>query len=114
MTENLTAPPTVVQEFLTAHTARDAAGTLRTLTPDAVVRDDGAVHRGADEIASWLRRASSEYSWSSTLTGTERVDEAHWVTTHRLVGDFPGGVVDLAYRFTLRGGLVCALTIEPC
>ena len=43
----------------------------------------------------------------------ERVDDAHWVATNRLEGDFPGGVVDLAYRFTLRGDRIAGLHIAP-
>ena len=113
MTENLIAPPSVVSAHLTAHTARDVEGVLRTLAPDAVVVDDGRTHRGADEIAGWLQRGASEYSYSSTLTGVDGRDDAHWVVSQRLEGDFPGGVVDLRFRFTLRDGLIEELTIAP-
>ncbi|MEU2351167.1 nuclear transport factor 2 family protein [Modestobacter sp. NPDC049651] len=113
MTENLVAPPAVVGDFLTASTARDVDRALAALTPDAVVVDDGSTHRGTDEIADWLRRAASEYRYSSTLTGVERVDDEHWVTTHHLEGDFPGGVVDLRYRFTLSGDRVAEVVIAP-
>ena len=113
MTENLIAPPSVVSAYLTAHAARDVEGVLGTLAPDAVVVDDGRTYRGADEIAGWLRRAASEYSYSTTLTGVDRVDDAQWVVSQRLDGDFPGGVVDLRFRFTVRGGRIAELTIAP-
>jgi hypothetical protein len=32
---------------------------------------------------------------------------------HHLEGDFPGGSVDLRYQYTIRGGLISALTIAP-
>jgi hypothetical protein len=32
---------------------------------------------------------------------------------HHLEGDFPGGVVDLHFRFTLRDALIARLVIEP-
>jgi hypothetical protein len=32
---------------------------------------------------------------------------------HHLEGDFPGGVADLHFRFTLRDGLISRLVIEP-
>ena len=41
----------------------------------------------------------------------ERVDGAAWVAHHRLEGDFPGGVAELAYRFELSDGLVARLHI---
>jgi hypothetical protein len=33
--------------------------------------------------------------------------------TNHLEGDFPGGEVDLRFQFTLEGGLIKNLTIEP-
>ena len=113
MTENLIAPPSVVSAFLAAAGAHDVDRTLPTLTPDAVVVDDGRTYRGPEEIAGWLRRSASEYSYTSTLTGIERLDDAHWVTTSHLEGDFPGGVVDLRYRFTLRGDQITEVVIAP-
>ena len=35
----------------------------------------------------------------------------HWVVTQRLEGDYPGGVADLDYTVTLRGGLIRRLAI---
>ena len=37
----------------------------------------------------------------------------HWVATNRLEGDFPGGVVDLRYRFAMDGDLIAELVIAP-
>jgi hypothetical protein len=51
--------------------------------------------------------------YTSRLTGARKDDDTHWVGTHHLEGDFPGGVVDLDFRFTLRDGRVEALTIAP-
>ncbi|WP_432562554.1 hypothetical protein [Kineococcus sp. SYSU DK003] len=45
--------------------------------------------------------------------GTERLDEQHWVTTHLLEGDFPGGRAELRYRFTLQDDLITELVIAP-
>ena len=45
--------------------------------------------------------------------GAERVDATHWVAVNRLEGDFPGGVAELRYRFTLADDLVTELVIAP-
>jgi hypothetical protein len=37
----------------------------------------------------------------------------HYVAVHHLEGDFPGGVVDLRFRFTLREGRIAELVIKP-
>jgi hypothetical protein len=44
--------------------------------------------------------------------GPAEVGETYLVGTH-LEGDFPGGAVDLSYRFTLRGGQIARLEIGP-
>jgi hypothetical protein len=35
------------------------------------------------------------------------------VAVNHLEGNFPGGVVDLAYRFTMDGDLIAQLVIAP-
>ncbi|SFJ65472.1 SnoaL-like domain-containing protein [Amycolatopsis sacchari] len=105
--------PETITAYLAAHEAHDTDAELRLLAPDATVTDEGHTYRGHAEIAAWLRRSASEYTYTSTLTGTERVDDDHYVATHHLEGDFPGGVVDLHFRFTLHNGLIERLVIEP-
>jgi ketosteroid isomerase-like protein len=105
--------PTTIRTFLAAHSARDRDAALATFTPTAVVVDDGHTFEGSDEIAAFLSDAGAEFSYTNELVGAERTDEAHWVTVHRLEGDFPGGVAELRYRFTLAGGLIAALVIAP-
>ncbi len=41
------------------------------------------------------------------------VDDSHYDARHHLEGNFPGGVVDLHFRFTLRDGQIARLVIEP-
>jgi ketosteroid isomerase-like protein len=105
--------PQTITAYLDAQRARDADAAVRHLTPDATVTDEGHTHRGHAEIGDWIRRAGSEYSYTTTLTATERLDDDHYVAVHHLEGDFPGGVADLNYRFTLRHGQIARLVIAP-
>ncbi|WP_329459719.1 nuclear transport factor 2 family protein [Streptomyces sp. NBC_01497] len=105
--------PDAVTAYLRAHQARDTAASLATFTPDAAVTDEGRTHEGITAIQSWLERAGSQYTYTTTLTGAYRADDAHYVADHRLEGDFPGGVADLHFRFTLRDGSIERLVIEP-
>lgn len=105
--------PDVVTRYLRAHRAHDTATAIAAFTGDAEVTDDGRTYEGTDAIEAWLTRSSTEYTYTVTLTGAERVDAAHWTAVNRLEGNFPGGVVDLAYRFTLRDGLIERLVIAP-
>ncbi|MGY1770977.1 nuclear transport factor 2 family protein [Blastococcus sp. SYSU D00813] len=105
--------PTTVRAFLAAHRAREADAAIRAFTPGAVVVDDGTTYRGTEEIRRFVSSAGSRFSYTSELVGAQRLDDTHWVVTHRLVGDFPGGVVELGYRFAMDGDLVAELVIAP-
>ncbi|GHF19431.1 hypothetical protein GCM10017786_61620 [Amycolatopsis deserti] len=82
-------------------------------TTDAVVVDDGRTYRGPDEIRAWTRRTTTEFRYTATLTGFSQEGAGEWTVVQHLSGDFPGGEVDLRYRFQLRGERIAALTIAP-
>jgi ketosteroid isomerase-like protein len=109
----ITDLPDTVRAYLTAHTARDTETALAAYLPDAEVTDEGLTHRGTEEIRRWLERSSSEYTFTTELTGAERLDDQRYVVTSHLEGDFPGGVVDLRYRFTVRDDRIAVLAIAP-
>lgn len=112
-TIDLTELPDVVTRYLDAHRAHDMATAITTFTGDATVVDDGRTYDGTEAIEKWLNRSSSEYTYTSRLTGAQQTDGTHFIAIQHLEGDFPGGVVDLHYRFSLRGGHIERLVIEP-
>ena len=102
------ALPYSVRNFMTAPDARAVDRALATLTPDAVVTDEGHDYQGHDDIGSWIATAASEYTYPTTFTGASTTDTSIDVGQH-LEGNFPGGVADLHYRFTLDGALISRL-----
>ena len=94
-----------------AHDQRDTDGALDTFTPGAIVADDGQTYRGRVEIRDWLSRASVRFTYTRTLIDTAEVDNNTWLVTNRLEGDFPGGLVDLRYRFVISEGRIAELSI---
>ncbi|MFI9644293.1 nuclear transport factor 2 family protein [Micromonospora sp. NPDC051925] len=105
--------PAAITAYLAAHRTHETAVAITSYAADAVVVDEGRTHRGLDEIRSWLEGTASEYRYTTELTSATSVDDTHFVVTQHLEGDFPGGVVDLHYRFTTSGALITHLTIEP-
>jgi len=77
------------------------------------VVDYGHTYAGTAAIDGWLDRAATEFTYTVQLTDARETDADHYIATQHLEGDFPGGTVDLHYRFTLRDGLVERLVIEP-
>jgi ketosteroid isomerase-like protein len=105
--------PALISDYLVAHRARDLGTAVGYYTQDAVVVDEGRTFRGPQEIRDWLATAASEFTYTVELTSARRVDDEHYVAVHHLEGDFPGGVADLQFKFTLRDGRISALAIEP-
>lgn len=82
-------------------------------TTDATVIDDGHTHTGIEAVTAWANRAPSEFTYTTTPLSAERTGGNAYTVTQHLEGDFPGGEVDLHFRFTLREGLIEHLVIEP-
>jgi ketosteroid isomerase-like protein len=105
--------PEVIGRYQDAHDRRDTKMALSAFSPDASVLDDGHEFRGTDEIRNWLATAASEFTFTRTLISAEAIDAATWLVVNHLEGDFPGGIVDLRYRFTLADDLISKLVIAP-
>ena len=105
--------PTAIKAYLAALQARDVEAAISTYAADAVVTDDGRTHRGWDDIRTWLDRSGSEYTYTTEFVSATRIDDDRFDVIQHLAGDFPGGMIDLHYRFTLNGALITRLTIEP-
>lgn len=105
--------PVLISNYLIAHRARDLDTAVGYYTEEAIVVDEGHTYRGRQQIRDWLATAASEYTYTIELTGARRIDQEHYVAIHHLEGNFPGGVADLQFKFTLREGQISRLTIEP-
>jgi hypothetical protein len=105
--------PDAVTTYLTAQDARDVATAITVFTADAEVTDEGQTYRGLDAIGTWIGSAASQYTYTTEFTGATFTGRDHVDVTQHLEGNFPGGVVDLHYRFTLGGGAITRLVIEP-
>ncbi|WP_378144366.1 nuclear transport factor 2 family protein [Cnuibacter sp. UC19_7] len=92
--------PAAVHGFVDGWQSHDAEKVEALFTDWAVVSDEGRTHRGRDEIRAWIRESIDLFTTTLTfLRGRE--DKGMLGATFRLEGDFPGGVVQLEYRFRL-------------
>ena len=112
MTTKWDALPDTIKAFMTALDAREVDHVLATLTADAVVTDEGHDYTGHEEIGAWVADAAAEYTYTTAFTGATTTEAGVDVGQH-LEGNFPGGVADLHYRFTLDGTVISRVVIEP-
>jgi hypothetical protein len=105
--------PEVIRRYFAAHDRRDADTSSLAFATDARVFDDGREYRGQKEIHDWLGRASTQFTYTRTFLDAVAEEPGVWLVRNRLEGDFPGGVVDLTYRFRVADDLIVDLIIEP-
>lgn len=105
--------PATITTYLTAHEAKDAATAIKAFADDAVVTDEGHTYRGLAEIRDWLASAGTEFTFTTEFVGATVLEPTRIDVVQHLEGDFPGGVADLHFRFTMDGAFITRLVIEP-
>ena len=105
--------PDVVTRYFDAQAARDFDTLVTLFAADAVVIDEGKTRRGTQQIRAWREDVASVYEYTTEVAGVEPAGEGKYVARVHLEGNFPGGTVDLHYRFTLDGEHIRRLEITP-
>ncbi|MEA5363093.1 nuclear transport factor 2 family protein [Amycolatopsis sp., V23-08] len=101
MLENM---PDAVRAYLALTIAGDRTAAIVAFAEDAHVTDDGASHDGVTAVRAWLDRPAGDYTFTTTplsAKSTMDTEDGEALVTCRVEGNFPGGLVDLDYRFTL-------------
>ncbi len=113
MPDHLAELPAAIAAYQAAHDRRDTDAALACFSTDATVIDEDQSFVGPEQIRSWLDHAGSQFTYTRTLTGIDDLGDGSLIVHNRLEGDFPGGEVDLRYRFRLAQGLIERLEIAP-
>jgi hypothetical protein len=103
--------PAVITRYLVAAPAGDFVALADCFTADGTVTDEGHTYRGRTEIIGWRESLASQWTFTTTVTSSEPISDDEYRVTVHVVGDFPGGVVDLTYQFVLHDDLIADLTI---
>jgi ketosteroid isomerase-like protein len=105
-------PPTI-ERYFESDSRRDVEAILALFTKDAVVIDDGRTWHGSADIRAWQLGPASQYEYDVTLSGVEATGGETYLVSCRLDGNFPGGTVELRFRFILSEDLIQRLEIGP-
>lgn len=102
--------PNPIQSYFDADRGRDADALVAAFAEGALVKDEGASHRGHTEIAAWWRDAKQQYDHRAdpfeVTAGEGRVSVRATVS-----GNFPGSPATLTYHFQLEGDRIAELEI---
>jgi hypothetical protein len=105
--------PETVATFFALDARHDHVAIVALFADDAVVVDERQKIEGRDAIRAWREGPVSKYSYTTEVLGGEQRTPSRYLVRGRLTGDFPGGVVDLGWDFTLEDGLIARLVIAP-
>jgi ketosteroid isomerase-like protein len=105
--------PDVITQYFAAAASRDTDALVALFAADAVVVDEGETRRGAGEIRAWWDGPATAYQYTTEVRGVDPVSDARYLARVHLEGNFPGGTVDLEYRFSLDGDRITRLEIAP-
>jgi SnoaL-like domain len=114
----MTAPttpttPTVVARYFAAADADDPAALADCFVADGTVEDEGETYRGRDAIIAWRQAVISKYTYTRTITGTEQRGDTEFRISARIEGNFPGGVADLKFDFSIADDQITSVVIAP-
>lgn len=102
--------PDAIQTYFTAKAPQEAATFAAAFAPDAVVHDEGHLHRGPAEITQWWQAARAKHRHrAEPLDLTEVAGKQ--VVRARVSGDFPGSPAILTFTFGLSAGRIADLRI---
>jgi ketosteroid isomerase-like protein len=102
--------PDAIARYYESSADGDIEAILACFAPDAQVIDQDQTFIGPTGIRAWREAVSSAFTYTTELTSVEDLG-AEWVVGTHLVGDFPGGVVDLTNKFTVVDDVITRLVI---
>jgi uncharacterized protein (TIGR02246 family) len=105
--------PDVITRYFEAQASRDFDTLVGLFADDAVLVDEGHSRRGTAAIRDWRSNVATVYEYTTELLEVQRLADDRFVAHARLEGNFPGGMVDLRYRFTIDGDKISRLEIAP-
>jgi ketosteroid isomerase-like protein len=105
--------PDVITRYFAATAKRDADSVVALFTDDAVVMDEDQTWRGTSGVRAWWEGPATAYQYTIDVQRIEPADGTGYVARVRLEGNFPGGTVDLKYRFSIDHDRISRLEIAP-
>jgi ketosteroid isomerase-like protein len=103
--------PDVINRYIAAAAAQQLDEIAACFTEDATVLDEGKTYRGRAEIRTWREELVSKYVYTVKVLGSEPDGADKYIVSTLVEGNFPGGRVELKYRFALRGDEIQSLEI---
>jgi hypothetical protein len=105
--------PDVIRRYFVLDADREIDSIVALFSDDATVVDEGETRHGTTAIRAWQTGPASQYTYTTDVLGTDALSAERFVVTGRLTGNFPGGIAELNWDFTVAGDRISQLVIAP-
>jgi len=105
--------PDVIRRYFVLDVDREIDSIVALFSDDATVVDEGETRHGTTAIRAWQTGPASQYTYTTDVLGTDALSAERFVVTGRLTGNFPGGIAELNWDFTVAGDRISQLVIAP-
>lgn len=109
----MNSPDDVIRRFFALEAARDLDDMIALFADDATVLDESQTRQGTDAIRAWRAEVASKYTYTTEILAITNGDPGRVLVEGRITGDFPGGVADLKWDFTIAEDRIRRLVIAP-
>jgi len=92
---------------------RDIDAIVALFSDDATVIDEAQTRHGTEEIRAWQTGAASKFTYFTEVLAITDREPGRYVVDGRITGNFPGGVADLRWDFTVSDDRIRRLVIAP-
>ncbi len=103
--------PVIVKTYFDADRRNDADSLAELFSVDAVVKDEGARHKGLNAIRSWWVAAKERYQHVVEPIETTLADDQVSVRA-KVSGKFPNSPATLVFSFTTKDDKIIALEVK--
>jgi hypothetical protein len=109
----LAGVPDVIRRYFELDADRAIESIVALFTDHAQVVDEGQARHGRSEIREWQIGPASKYTYTTQVLHSEALGANRYGVTGRLTGNFPGGVAEVRWNFTLASDRIEQLHIAP-
>ena len=102
--------PNALKSFFEAEQSGDVDALTNAFSDNAIVKDEGATHRGLEQVRRWWLDAKQKYSHTAQPISVEDAGDATCVLA-TVSGNFPNSPAQLHFRFVLEAGKISELEI---
>lgn len=103
--------PQPIAAYLTAESNHNADAVVQCFTVDAIVQDDGKLHRGHDQIRKWNISTTDRYAAQMVPINVTKTENGY-VLDASVSGNFPSSPANLKFHFVLNDSLITHLEVK--